>query len=656
MNNKLKNIKEEVNSEKAINGNVLCAIFILLALFIILLRTAWISDDACISFRTVDNFLHGYGLRWNVAERVQTYTNPLMVFCMIVLCFFTKEYYLTAMIFNICCTFAAVLIFMFGIARGNANRFALPMVLLICSKAFIDFSTSGLENSLEYLIAAIFYYFYLQWDKFSKRRLLFLSFIGCLALLNRMDSILLFLPALVDAFFLKGEDKWYKNILTGFIGILPFIDWDMFSLFYYGFLFPYTAYAKLYSGISTAEYFQQGILYYLDFMSRDPIAFFSILLALFLAIYLFVNYHNGKSLCIGIGMLLYGIYIMRVGGDFMLGRFFAIILFIGMFIVAEYKLGLNFLFQVCVVLILITSIMPNNNLISNRLYPDKDSGYYNGIEDGRSYYYPATGLLRMSKYGGNFVTNTKNWFYTAKKDLLEGENVVVKTGIGYYGLTAGVQIHVVDSLALGDALLARLPAIYNPEWRIAHFKRLIPDGYLESVESGENLIKDKKLAEYYDVLHNIISGDLFSKERFKQIIDMNLGKYDYLIDKDFYRGYVAEKQMSRADFSKPIAVGDVWDNSNAWILNKNGVEIVLDKISYNQKITFFADNNDEYWLLLENDGEIIYRENTGTVEGVGMQQREVSLPEDVVALGYDTINIIPYGGDGSYSIGYLQLK
>lgn len=656
MNNKLKNIKEKVNSEKAINGNVLCAIFILLALFIILLRTAWISDDACISFRTVDNFLHGYGLRWNVAERVQTYTNPLMVFCMIVLCFFTKEYYLTAMIFNICCTFAAVLIFMFGIARGKANRFALPMVLLICSKAFIDFSTSGLENSLEYLIAAIFYYFYLQWDKFSKRRLLFLSFIGCLALLNRMDSILLFLPALVDAFFLKGEDKWYKNILPGFIGIIPFLLWEMFSLFYYGFLFPNTAYAKLNSGIPTDEYFQQGILYYLDFMSRDPIAFFSILLALFLAIYLFVNYHNGKSLCIGIGMLLYGIYIVRVGGDFMLGRFFAIILFIGMFIVAEYKLGLNFLFQVCVVLILITSIMPNNNLISNRLYPDKDSGYYNGIEDGRSYYYPATGLLRMSKYGGNFVTNTKNWFYTAKKDLLEGENVVVKTGIGYYGLTAGVQIHVVDSLALGDALLARLPAIYNPEWRIAHFKRLIPDGYLESVESGENLIKDKKLAEYYDVLHNIISGDLFSKERFKQIIDMNLGKYDYLIDKDFYRGYVAEKQMSIADFSKPIAVGDVWNNPNAWILNKNGVEIVLDKISYNQKISFLADNNDEYWLLLENDGEIIYRENTGTVEGVGMQQREVSLPEDVVALGYDTINIIPYGGDGSYSIGYLQLK
>ena len=103
MKKKMNSIEKMPGSETQINGNILCAIFILLALFVILLRTAWVSDDACISFRTVDNFLHGYGLRWNVSERVQTYTNPLMVFCMIILCFFTKEYYLTAMIFNICC-------------------------------------------------------------------------------------------------------------------------------------------------------------------------------------------------------------------------------------------------------------------------------------------------------------------------------------------------------------------------------------------------------------------------------------------------------------------------------------------------------------------------------------------------------------------------
>jgi hypothetical protein len=40
----------------------------------------YICDDAFITFRTVDNFIHGYGLRWNTIERVQTFTNPLWMF------------------------------------------------------------------------------------------------------------------------------------------------------------------------------------------------------------------------------------------------------------------------------------------------------------------------------------------------------------------------------------------------------------------------------------------------------------------------------------------------------------------------------------------------------------------------------------------------
>jgi arabinofuranosyltransferase len=38
---------------------------------------AWVGDDAVITARVVDNFLHGYGLRWNVSDRVQAFTHPL---------------------------------------------------------------------------------------------------------------------------------------------------------------------------------------------------------------------------------------------------------------------------------------------------------------------------------------------------------------------------------------------------------------------------------------------------------------------------------------------------------------------------------------------------------------------------------------------------
>lgn len=42
----------------------------LLVITIILIRTAWLSDDAYISFPSVDNFLAGHGPVWNTIERV----------------------------------------------------------------------------------------------------------------------------------------------------------------------------------------------------------------------------------------------------------------------------------------------------------------------------------------------------------------------------------------------------------------------------------------------------------------------------------------------------------------------------------------------------------------------------------------------------------
>jgi len=54
-------------------GAVVAALVALLIVF----RTAWVSDDAFITFRTIDNILHGFGPRWNVDERVQTFTHPL---------------------------------------------------------------------------------------------------------------------------------------------------------------------------------------------------------------------------------------------------------------------------------------------------------------------------------------------------------------------------------------------------------------------------------------------------------------------------------------------------------------------------------------------------------------------------------------------------
>src|SRR6266850_6494270 len=54
---------------------------VLFVVFVGLVLLAWsnrfIQDDAFISFRYADNFVHGRGLVWNEAERVEGYTNFL---------------------------------------------------------------------------------------------------------------------------------------------------------------------------------------------------------------------------------------------------------------------------------------------------------------------------------------------------------------------------------------------------------------------------------------------------------------------------------------------------------------------------------------------------------------------------------------------------
>jgi len=78
-----------------------------------------------------------------------------------------------------------------------------------------------------------------------------------------------------------------------------------------------------------------------------------------------------------------------------------------------------------------------------------------------------------------------------------------------------------------------LPNLFYPiggGWRIGHFYRDLPTDYMETLESGENMIEDKCLAKYYDKLSIITRGDLFDANRIQEILKMNTGQYDYLLD------------------------------------------------------------------------------------------------------------------------------
>jgi arabinofuranosyltransferase len=69
VSNSIQNLKKD--------PNIIIRWLVVVLVFFVILNRTWMSDDAYITLRTVDNFINGYGLTWNVNERVEVYTHPL---------------------------------------------------------------------------------------------------------------------------------------------------------------------------------------------------------------------------------------------------------------------------------------------------------------------------------------------------------------------------------------------------------------------------------------------------------------------------------------------------------------------------------------------------------------------------------------------------
>jgi arabinofuranosyltransferase len=120
------------------------------------------------------------------------------------------------------------------------------------------------------------------------------------------------------------------------------------------------------------------------------------------------------------------------------------------------------------------------------------------------------------------------WRYIGEYWKRSGIRVKAWDSAGMVGYFAGPQVHIVDRLAITEPLLARLPMKVIPKWRIGHYPREVPLGYLETLESGHNQIADRHLGEYYDKLALIIRGPLWDPARWQAIWMMNTGQYDNL--------------------------------------------------------------------------------------------------------------------------------
>lgn len=516
---------------------VVVEILLFLAVTLVLIKTAWLCDDAYITFRTVDNFINGYGLTWNVAERVQAYTHPLWMFLLSAISFFTGEMYYTSILLSLVTSLSAVYLVAFRMASGKTAAL-LALSIFMFSTAFVEYSTSGLENPLTHLLLVIFLLLYVRSESVDFKILFLLSFVAALGMLNRMDSFLFFSPPLT---YLLWQQRNIKGFAALGLGFLPFLLWECFSLFYYGFLFPNTAYAKLNTGIAADELLMQGLSYLRNSFDQDPITLPVIAAGMTAPLLL----KQWKLLPASIGVLLYILYVVKIGGDFMSGRFLAAPLLVGVSLLSIIRWRVKSVLPALATVWLVGFLSPNPPVLSGADfgadYSEEEKRYNilnsfketNGISDERRFYYPDTGFLN-GLTAGKSLPESNYWALEGSKWRNQGKALYVIDAIGFFGFFAGPDLHILDPPALADPLLARLPTGKTEKRRIGHFVRTIPTGYVSTLESGRNMICDEKLAGYYDKLSLITRGDLFAFGRLQEIWNMNAGKYDHLIDSDIY--------------------------------------------------------------------------------------------------------------------------
>jgi len=493
---------------------------------IALLASAWIHEDAYITFRVIENFLHGRGLTWNPAERVQVYTHPLWLLVLTPLTALTGESYFTSLALTALLTLVTFHLVIFRAARSVEVGCVAAFSLLL-SKAFLDYATTGLEDSLTRLLLVLFVLRLLVRDPERPRNLGLLALLAALGTLSRPDALLLFLPAL-GYLIVRGKKQGRslgRSLTSLAVGFLPLALWGLFAFFYYGSPLPNTAYAKLGMGVPRPWLLIQSGFFLWNSLLRDPVTLGLTVAACVVA----VRRPHPVATPLAAGSALYLAYVVWIGGGYMSGRLLSAPFFLAVLALTRYPADRWWRRRPLLALgLVLLALAPR--IYGPFVFEDTGKIDPHGIGDERRLYYPFTGLLP--------ALGEEHWpdhYLRARGESARGgPSVQVAGTVGMYGFYAGPEVHVVDWHGLTDPLLARLPAIVTgpyvadepTNWRPGHGWRPIPEGYLESLRDGVNRIEDPDLARYYEAIRTVTRGELWDRERLVTALKLDLGLYD----------------------------------------------------------------------------------------------------------------------------------
>jgi len=467
-------------------------------------RTAAITEDAFITFRVIDNALHGHGLVWNAGERVQPYTHPLWALLLLAASAVSGEIFHTALALSLALTLVAAAL----IARNAQGRLTAlwALLALLFSESFIEYSSASLENALAHVLVAALAVTLHGVSRDDARGAWRAALCAGLLAVTRHDLVVLAAPAVLGCLFVtRGRDRWRVLLACA----LPLVAWSAFALVYYGSIWPNSAYAKLNNGLSLAESFAAARPYFADLIKYDAVTAVVIVAAIVRGLL----QPRWQLRVLAAGLALYMAYLGVAGGDYMGGRLFS-----PPFVLAVTLLALSVRIDsrklALALAVLTVGLGLQRGWIVWDVYPHAETRALSQ----HAWMYPFTGWLSPMRVAG--ITNLP-WGAQGLLARNEKHAVVAKCAVGVFGFNAGPGVHIVDPLAITDSFLARLPS-KKPAYP-GHFERALPAGYFETAVSGRNEIADPALRALYTQMQLLAKAPLWDGDRLQAIWSMNTG-------------------------------------------------------------------------------------------------------------------------------------
>jgi len=307
--------------------------------------------------------------------------------------------------------------------------------------------------------------------------------------------------------------------------VVPVFAWLWWSWVTYASFLPNTFAAKRNLDIPFGEVIHQGAFYLMFSFRWDVGTFLVITLGLVAGLL-----RRGITRWWVAGVTLYLVYVVANGGDFMAGRFLAVPAYLCVFLIVcredvwasvatvayrwfgdqTSKVKAIALGALCVLVLFISVGLSLGKGVPTSVVAPHDqrrdfqnATYSRGIADERAVWVswahrslenlfdpittPANSPLTLkdadvTAHLSSISRLADDWPVRGYGDRVPVSVEAVGAVIGTWGIEMGPKFHIVDTSALTDRFLAEHPFVGRDyDWRIGHFGRAIPDGYLEAI-------------------------------------------------------------------------------------------------------------------------------------------------------------------------------